>query len=137
MYRPNNATKVRELLSKKFVLCGRVFVPFAIKDGKVYFVETDEDFDRAPHDEQCDQFRLSYIQFIEWYNPLELNKDQVSIMSISLRAAHSVCRISANMSPGSISDCPLRFPSWNFCLAILLISMTSVRLRLYDSLPFH
>lgn len=77
MYDPKSVTQIQDLLSKKFVLCGRVFVSFAIKDGKTYFVETDEDFDRIPCIDQCDHLRLSLDRFIEWYNPLKLNKTQV------------------------------------------------------------
>ena len=31
---------LREFLSKKFVLLGRVFAAFSVKEGKVYLVET-------------------------------------------------------------------------------------------------
>lgn len=77
MYEAKSVINIRELLSKKFVLCGRVFVPFAIKDGKTYFVETDENFERTSRVDQCDHLRLSFTRFIEWYNPLGLNKTQV------------------------------------------------------------
>lgn len=77
MYEAKSVRTIHELLSKKFVLCGRVFVPFAIKDGKTYFVETDEDFERTSCIDQCDHLRLPFALFIEWYNPLELNKTQV------------------------------------------------------------
>ena len=33
---------VRIFMQNKFVLCGRIFVPFAAKDGKVFLMETNE-----------------------------------------------------------------------------------------------
>jgi RNA-dependent RNA polymerase len=66
-----------EHLSGPFVLCGRVFVPFASKDGSAYMVEVDEDEDRKPDRTQGDDRRTSLWDFIEWHNPLGLNQKQV------------------------------------------------------------
>lgn len=70
---------IKDFLCKKFVLCGRVFVPFAVKDKKVYLVETKENYERVPNIADGDQFRLTLPELINWYNPLDLNAKQVCI----------------------------------------------------------
>jgi RNA-dependent RNA polymerase len=64
-------------MQQKFVICGRVFVPFQAKENSVYLMETDENVDRAPDVQQGDQHRMSFGQFVEWFNPLSLNYKQV------------------------------------------------------------
>lgn len=68
---------VRKHLSGPFVLCGRIFVPFASKEGSAYFMEVNEDKDRVPDSAQGDSNRMSLSDFIQWYNPLDLNQNQV------------------------------------------------------------
>lgn len=77
VYNDGVMKELRELLSKKFILCGRVFEAFSVKDEKVYLVETDENHQRAPKDSDGDQRRRSLKALIRWYNPLELNSKQV------------------------------------------------------------
>ncbi|KZT02230.1 uncharacterized protein LAESUDRAFT_662372 [Laetiporus sulphureus 93-53] len=73
--REPEVTAVRLFFSQKFVLCGRVFVPFAAKDGKVYMMETNEDYERTP-DRRADKNRMSLEDFVDWHNPLDLNGHQ-------------------------------------------------------------
>ncbi|KAI0082129.1 hypothetical protein K474DRAFT_1655468 [Panus rudis PR-1116 ss-1] len=69
--------KQADMLSRSsFVLCGRVFVPFCIKDKAAFLVEIDQDYERRPSQSQCDHLRMSYMSFIDWYNPLKLNDKQ-------------------------------------------------------------
>ena len=68
---------VRDHLSGPFVLCGRVFVPFASKEGNTYIMEVNEDKDRTPDSTQGDDNRMSLWDFIQWHNPLDLNQNQV------------------------------------------------------------
>ena len=69
----------RKFLEQRFVLCGRIFVPFSTKDGKVYLMEIDMDYDaRVPQLSQGDQYRISLEEFVAWHNPMGLNCDQVS-----------------------------------------------------------
>ena len=68
---------VRDHLSGPFVLCGRIFVPFASKEGNTYIMEVNEDKDRAPDSAQGDENRMSLWDFIQWHNPLDLNQNQV------------------------------------------------------------
>ncbi|TFY77228.1 hypothetical protein EWM64_g6785 [Hericium alpestre] len=67
-------------LAKRFVLCGRVFVPIDSKDGKVYLMETDEDYERCSAPSEGDQQRMSLQDFIAWHNPLSRNYKQVGMV---------------------------------------------------------
>jgi len=73
--RRNENAKMRTFLLKKFVLCGRVFVPFHSKEGGLYMVETDENWGRTPQDWCGDQYRIPFHEFINWHNPLEVEKN--------------------------------------------------------------
>jgi hypothetical protein len=66
------------LISSKFVLCGRVFVPFHAKEGSVYLFETNENIDRQTNLGHGDSHRLTLYQFVKWHNPLRLNSTQVT-----------------------------------------------------------
>ncbi|KAI0352282.1 hypothetical protein OH77DRAFT_1428830 [Trametes cingulata] len=66
---------LRKYFTRKFVLCGRVFVAFGAKDGKVFLMETNEDYERAartPGDNQ----RMSLEEFVAWHNPMDKNGKQ-------------------------------------------------------------
>jgi len=74
--------EVREFLtSGKFVLCGRVYVPFHAKEGSLYLFETNENIDRQADPAEGDCHRLTLYEFVQWHNPLGLNSKQVSIFS--------------------------------------------------------
>ncbi|KAI9067175.1 hypothetical protein FKP32DRAFT_1609566 [Trametes sanguinea] len=67
--------KLKDFLMNKFILCGRVFVAFGAKDGKVFLMETNEDYERGcrlPGDDQ----RMSLEEFIAWHNPMDKNGRQ-------------------------------------------------------------
>lgn len=66
-------------LARRFVLCGRIFLPFHAKENKVYLVEINEDFERSPVRSLGDEARLSWDAFISWHNPLKLNAKQVRV----------------------------------------------------------
>ncbi|RXW18376.1 hypothetical protein EST38_g7477 [Candolleomyces aberdarensis] len=67
---------VKEFLCQKFILLGRVFVPFHCKDGSVYMVEIDQDYEREAMAWCGDNFRHSFAEFMQWHNPMELNSRQ-------------------------------------------------------------
>jgi hypothetical protein len=71
----NENEKVKAFLTKKFILCGRVFLPFHAKDSHLYMVETNEDFDRTSQEWCGDQFRMPFRDFINWHNPLDQAKN--------------------------------------------------------------
>ncbi|KAK0185175.1 RNA dependent RNA polymerase-domain-containing protein, partial [Armillaria mellea] len=69
-------TEVRDFLARKFVICGRVFVPWVAKEGSLYLVEGNEDYKRTGQEWCGDQYRLSYPAILEWHNPALLNSKQ-------------------------------------------------------------
>lgn len=88
-----DAEQLKKLFCQKFVLCGRVFVAFAVKDGKVCFVEINEDYGRSPSLPLGDNLRMSLETLVEWYNPMGLNGKQVKTLwfrdpSLSLISGH-------------------------------------------------
>ncbi|KAF9225222.1 hypothetical protein BS17DRAFT_794858 [Gyrodon lividus] len=62
--------------SSRFVLCGRVFVPFHAKEGSMYMMETNQDYERTASLLDGDQFRISLKGFVDWHNPFHLNSNQ-------------------------------------------------------------
>ncbi|KAF9011305.1 RNA dependent RNA polymerase-domain-containing protein [Cyathus striatus] len=71
-----NEKSLKEFLQHKFVLCGRVFVPYHVKDGKLYLVEIKDDKYRQPQEWCGDLHRLSFADFCNWHNPIVLNFEQ-------------------------------------------------------------
>ncbi len=85
-------TEVREFLARKFVLCGRVFVPWVPKEGSLYLVEGNENYERTGHQKWCgDQYRLSYPAILEWHNPALLNSKQVRGIPIIVGDSLTFC----------------------------------------------
>lgn len=78
-YDEKEMSVLKKFFSKKFVLCGRVFAAFSVKDEKVYLVETNEDFQRTPKESEGDDVRYSLGELVDWYNPLALNNKQVRV----------------------------------------------------------
>jgi hypothetical protein len=72
-----------EFLLRSFVLCGRIYRPFASKDGKLYLMETDLNYERTTDEAFGDQYRISFAAFINWHNPLHLNSHQVLCSFVS------------------------------------------------------
>ncbi|KAI5998175.1 RNA dependent RNA polymerase-domain-containing protein [Pisolithus albus] len=62
--------------SHKFILCGRVFLPFHAKEGGVYMVETNNGFGHQCNPHEGDHHRLAFMDFINWHNPFRLNSHQ-------------------------------------------------------------
>ncbi|KAH9885398.1 RNA dependent RNA polymerase-domain-containing protein [Cubamyces lactineus] len=73
--RVNRADELKEFLTTKFVLCGRVFVAFGSKEGKLFLMETKEDYERGPLAPGDDQ-RMSLEDFVAWHNPMAKNGKQ-------------------------------------------------------------
>ena len=71
---------VKSILRGPLVICGRTYLIWAVKakDLKVFFVETDQDYERSPNRRLGDHLRRSFADFIQWMNPVELNAGQVS-----------------------------------------------------------
>jgi len=81
------ATQLKEFFRQRFVLCGRIFVPFYAKDHSLYLVETNEDWERQSREAFGDQHRKSFTEFVNWHNPPECNQKQVRYL-LCLRSTH-------------------------------------------------
>ncbi|GJE86474.1 RNA dependent RNA polymerase [Phanerochaete sordida] len=76
LYDQREMDALKAFFAHKFVLCGRVYSSFAVKDKKIYLVETDEDYERTSDKAEGDNLRMSLEDLVRWYNPLELNDKQ-------------------------------------------------------------
>ena len=68
---------VKQFLNQKFVVCGRVFVALKSKEGKVYLVETKEDYERQAQLKEGDNKRKTFQEILDWHNPMNRNEKQV------------------------------------------------------------
>ena len=89
-------------LARRFVLCGRIFLPFHAKENKVYLVEINADFERTPVPNLGGETRLSWDAFISWHNPPELNAKQVSYVYLCFEYVYltfspSLCQVVYSM----------------------------------------
>lgn len=67
------------LYSKRFILCGRVYQPFFAKEGSIYLLEINQDFERIPSEADGDILRILMKEFINWHNPPDQNSQQVGV----------------------------------------------------------
>lgn len=105
---------IKRFLQQKFVLCGRIFVPFHVKhdNGKhnnVYMVETNEDLRRKPSIEAGDNYRISFSEFINWHNPPEYNYKQVRLY-FSPSVFFNFILTSHRLLVNTLHDLPLGYP---------------------------
>ncbi|KAF5352350.1 hypothetical protein D9756_006189 [Leucocoprinus leucothites] len=47
----DEGVRLKEFFQQKFILCGRVFIPFHAKDHSLYMVEINEDWERRPQND--------------------------------------------------------------------------------------
>ncbi|KAI0829054.1 RNA dependent RNA polymerase-domain-containing protein [Trametes gibbosa] len=66
---------LKDFFKQKFILCGRVFVAFGMKEGKIFLMETQEDYERGSR-VLSDARRMSLEEFVNWHNPLDKNGNQ-------------------------------------------------------------
>ena len=100
------AGAAKNFCAQKFILLGRVFIPFHTKDDTLYMVEVNEDWERTP-DKGADRFRFSLADFVAVFNPLELNNRQVSFLLHDLLIR--LIPKSTSPSPSGRPDGPLGF----------------------------
>ncbi|KDQ17067.1 hypothetical protein BOTBODRAFT_224345 [Botryobasidium botryosum FD-172 SS1] len=72
----NYRTALKDYLENAFILNGRVFRVFHVKDGHAHLMETSESYEREPSEREGDHFRLSLADLIDWANPLYFNRKQ-------------------------------------------------------------
>ena len=65
LYNQKEMNELKDLFAYKFVLCGRVFVAFVVKDQKVYLVKTDEDFEHMADYNKGDELRFSLEDLVK------------------------------------------------------------------------
>lgn len=68
---------IGRILEKGFLLHGRIFRAFSGHDNAIHLIETDEDFGRRPVASMGDYRRMSFVNFSEWFNPMQYNSQQV------------------------------------------------------------
>ena len=73
-----------EFLLQNFVLCGRIYRPFASKDGTLYLMQPNLNYERTTDPYYGDQYRISFADFIRSHNPLHLNYNQVPFAFVLL-----------------------------------------------------
>ncbi|KAL6307807.1 RNA dependent RNA polymerase-domain-containing protein [Sparassis latifolia] len=66
---------IRKFMCQQFIVCGRIYVPFCSKEGKVYMMEINQDYERTRNTDG-DQYRISLSAFLRWHNDLALNTEQ-------------------------------------------------------------
>ncbi|KAL5519333.1 hypothetical protein ACEPAH_1016 [Sanghuangporus vaninii] len=76
LFNVENYKLVTELLGRHVVICGRLYCAFCTKEGKIFFVETNEDYQRKARESDGDQYRISFRKLVKTINPLVLNKEQ-------------------------------------------------------------
>jgi RNA-dependent RNA polymerase len=75
----NKSDKLLDYLRRPLILCGSVFRAFFAKDHNVFYVKTNEgtNGDSILSDAPVPGV-MSFLEFINWHNPLDLNRKQVS-----------------------------------------------------------
>ncbi|KAF8131526.1 RNA dependent RNA polymerase-domain-containing protein [Boletus edulis] len=95
------------LSSSRFILCGRVFLPFHAKEGSMYMMETDQNYERLPNDQDGDRLRMSLNDFTNWHNPLQPNSHQpISKWSTRWALGLSTSVPSIEIDPKNIFELP-------------------------------
>lgn len=101
---------LRKFLAQKFVLSGRVFIPFVTKEDKAYLMQTDENYERCSHNYYGDQHRIRWrnlcIFSIRWISILTRSEAGISanqsIANVSLSADIQIC---LSLAVGSFAIC--------------------------------
>ena len=71
--------KLSEYLHRPLILCGSVFRAFFSKESNVFYVKTNEGTDgKSILSNVFVPNIMSFWEFINWHNPIELNSKQVS-----------------------------------------------------------
>lgn len=66
--------------NQRHVLLGRVYLPLVEKEGHMWLIEVDEDYQRRPCAPDGDGQRVSLDELCRLFNPLDLNGDQVRFL---------------------------------------------------------
>lgn len=72
-------TRLMEYFHQPFIFNGIVYRAFFAKDTTVFLVRTTERWTTGDSSVSSTNTGLSYLQFIMWHNPLEINCSQVNL----------------------------------------------------------
>lgn len=121
-----------EELLKPHLLHGRIFRAFSTHDGTIRLVETDENVGRVARPEVGDSRRLSFLQFLDWFNPLKQNAHQVCSWRRYYRPGLLTATFSRSLANG-VHDLLLAYPLPSRCSSstrpTCILFLISVRSR--------
>ena len=71
-----------QFLKKPFLLCGSVFRAFYAKESNIFYVKTNEVTDgKILIPGKTHSGIMSFMEFLDWHNPINLNSEQVCFSS--------------------------------------------------------
>ena len=74
-----HSKKLLDYIRRPLILCGSVFRAFFAKESNVFYVKTNEGTDgKSILSNVSVPNVMSFLEFINWHNPIELNSKQVS-----------------------------------------------------------
>ncbi|KAF9229158.1 hypothetical protein BS17DRAFT_742893 [Gyrodon lividus] len=71
-----NQSALVKFFSQRFMLCGMIYRAFYAKDGTVFLIVTDELYGSACLPYRAQPRPLSFLDFLNWHNPIVLNSSQ-------------------------------------------------------------
>ena len=74
----SNNKQLLNYLRRPLILCGSVFRAFYAKESNVFYVKTNEVTNGKSILSNGSVAGMSFLEFINWHNPIELNSRQVS-----------------------------------------------------------
>jgi RNA-dependent RNA polymerase len=82
-----------------FVIHGRVFRAFYAKDHSVFLFELPSTYSSGHIQQDLHGDRISLPQFLEWHNPMAINKGQVRTCpcQVHIHRCHSFCQVTCKM----------------------------------------
>ena len=130
-----NADSLMNYIRRPLILCGNVFRAFYAKDTNVFYVKTNERTDGSTIiPGETIKGVMSFLEFLEWHNPMALNAGQVCHSRIRTKRQDLTSnhfRQWLNTFPGLPSASPTHFQecSWT--------SQISSSLTISVSFPFE
>jgi hypothetical protein len=86
----NKSDKLLDYLRRPLILCGSVFRAFFAKSHNIFYVKTNEGTNgNSILSNEPVPGVMSFLEFINWHNPLHLNSKQVSKRSLWIIADYS------------------------------------------------
>lgn len=100
-------------LRRPLILCGSVFRAFYAKDSNVFYVKTNESTDGVSVPENGDLIPgvKSFLEFLEWQNPMDHNNEQVCKLLVVASSSltdfdKDYGQICLALCPWSVELCP-------------------------------